>query len=157
MFYSSSSEEAGKRQRHGFTNSSLLPVTIDPVKAVSVFRSQRGELSTIICNDLANIANKLYADFIISQKTLDEAINSSLNKGDRTVALLSAIEAKLEVQPSDFTKLVDILDSEPYLSTLAEGLVHSYNTSCKFNNNYTAHAHLISDLCRKCSLGIFIQ
>ena len=145
MFYSSSSEEARKRQRVDFTNSSLLPVTIDPVKAVGVFRSQRSELSTIIRNDLTNIANKLYADSIIPQKTLDEATNRSLGKGYRTVALLSAIEAKIEVQPSDFTKLVDILDSEPYHSTLAEGLVHSYNTSCKFNNNYTVYAHLLSE------------
>ena len=140
MFYSSWGAEARKRQR---LDSSLLPVTIDPVKAVSAFKSQRGELGTLICNDLTNIANKLYADSIIPQKTLDEAINSSLGKDDRTVALLSAIEAKIEVRPSDFTKLVNILDSDPYFSTLAEGLVHSYNTSCKFNNNYTAHAHLI--------------
>ena len=145
MFYSSSSEEAGKRQRHGFTNSSLLPVNIDPVKAVSTFKSQLGKLSTIIRNDLTNIAIKLYADSIIPQKTLDEATNSSLSKYDRTVSLLSAIAGRIEVQPSDFTKLVEILDSEPYLSALAEGLVHSYNTSGKFNDNYTAHAHLISE------------
>ena len=112
--------------------SSLLPVTIDPVKAVSAFKSQLGKLSTIIRNDLTNIAIKLYADSIIPQKTLDEATNRSLGKNDRTVALLNAIEAKIEVRPSDFTKLVNILDSEPYLSTLAEGLVHSYNTSGKF-------------------------
>ena len=120
--------------------SSLLPVTIDPVKAVSAFKSQRGKLSTFICNDLTNIANKLYADSIIPQKTLDEVTNSSLGKDDRTVALLSAIEAKINVRPSDFTKLVNILDSEPYLSTLTERLVHSYNTSRKLN---TIHAHLI--------------
>ena len=112
--------------------SSLLPATIDPVKAVSVFKSQLGKLSTIIRNDLTNIAIKLYADSIIPQKTLDEVTNRSLGKDDRTVALLNAIEAKIEVRPSDFTKLVNILDSEPYLSTLAKGLVHSYNISGKF-------------------------
>ena len=122
--------------------SSLLPVTIDPVKAVSAFKSQREQLSTLICNDLTNIANKLYAESIIPQKTLDEATNSRLGKDDRIVALLSAIEAKIKVQPSDFTKLVNILDSEPYHSKLAEGLVHNYNTSRKFN---TVHADLISN------------
>ena len=79
---------------------------------------------------LISFANKLYADSIISQKTFEEATNSNLDKGDRTVTLLSAIEARIEVHPSDFTKLVNILDSEPNLSTLTEGLVHSY---CKFN------------------------
>ena len=146
MFYSSlSNTEARKRQRLDFTSSSLLPDTIDPVKAVNAFKSYRGKLSTIIRNDLTNIANKLYADSIIPNKTLNKAINSSLGEDDRTVALLNAIEAKIEVRPSDFTKLVDIVDSEPYLSTLAEGLVHSYDTSCKFNDNYTVHAHLLSE------------
>ena len=112
-----------------------LPVTIDPVKAVSAFKSQRGELSTtIIHNDLiTNIANKLFVKYIIPKKTFEEAINTSLSKTDRTVALLNAIEARIEVQPSDFTKFVDILDSESYFSTLIERLVHSYNSSCKFN------------------------
>ena len=131
--------------------SSLLPVTINPVKAVSTFKSQRGKLSTFICNDLTNIANKLYADSIIPQKTLDEVTNSSLGKDDRTAALLSAIEAKINVRPSDFTKLVNILDSEPYLSTLAEGLVHNYNTSRKLN---TVHAHLI--LISECMIKLCI-
>ena len=131
--------------------SSLLPVIIDPVKAVSAFKSQRGKLSTIIRNDLTNIAHKLYANSIIPQKTLDEAINNSLGKDDRTVALLRAIEAKIKVQPLDFTKLVNILDSEPYLSTLAEGLVHNYNTSRKLN---TVHAHLI--LISECMIRLCI-
>ncbi len=52
---------------------------------------------------------------------------------ERSVALLDCVEARSEAVPSDFIKIVQILESEPYLESVATQLVHSY---CESNQHY---------------------
>ena len=63
---------------------------------------------------------------MIPQDVYDKATNQSLVPNDRGAALLDCIQSRLAAKPSDFTHLVVILESDPYLRSLAEQLVQSY-------------------------------
>ena len=106
--------------------STSLPSTIDSTKAVSAFRSQRTLLLNLIRHCLPSLANSLLAEFMIPQDICEKACNQNLGSTERGVALLDCIESQLEAKPSDFTKLVDILKSEPFLTERAEKLVEDY-------------------------------
>ena len=40
--------------------------------------------------------------------------------------MLECVEARIKVRPSDFTRVVHILESDPFLEVLAEELVQNY-------------------------------
>ena len=63
---------------------------------------------------------------MIPQNVSEKVRNQSLDSTDKGMALLDCIESRLEDKPSDFTKLVDILESEPYLAEQAKKLVEDY-------------------------------
>ena len=98
----------------------------DPNRAVSSFISQRGALNDMISNDLDNVANKLYAQNIIPQGIHSKASYKMHDPTTRTMALLGAVESKIRVEPSAFSKFISILESEPYFQSLADSLVESY-------------------------------
>ncbi len=99
---------------------------IDGAKALEAFRHQRESLYSLIPHTLYQMANSLYSKAIISKETYDTAINESLDMPKRTMALLDGMEFRIKKLPSDFREIVCILKSEPFLSTLADELVHSY-------------------------------
>ena len=63
---------------------------------------------------------------MIPKDIKEKACNQALGSTERGVALLDSVQTKLEVEPSDFARLVDILESEPYLRSQAEQLVKNY-------------------------------
>ena len=90
----------------------------------------------IFCsNCLPSLAESLYSQFIISQDVLDNVCNQSLAIGDRVRALLNCIEGRVDAVHSDFTKVVRILQSDPFLSHGAEMLVKSYCESFPASGN----------------------
>ena len=103
-----------------------LPSAIDPTLAVNSIRSQRDLLFKLTPHCLPSLAESLYSQFIISQDVLDNVCNQSLAIGDRVRALLNCIEGRVDAVHSDFTKVVHILQSDPFLSHGAEMLVKSY-------------------------------
>ena len=105
------------------------------------FRSQREGLLKLIRNCLPTLTNSLYAQFLIPQDTRDRAINDSIGLGERSVALLDCVEARSEVVPSDFTKIVRILESEPYLEAIARQLIHSYSECLNVRNTALSALH----------------
>ena len=108
-------------------SSAGLSSDIDPVKALSSFKSQRDSLTLLLKSDLPNIASKLYTKSIISQDALAEAMNLTHIASVRTVSLLSVVEAKIEAEPRTFTEFVKILESEPPLVSQAEELMKKYH------------------------------
>lgn len=102
------------------------PSSIDPVKAVSFFRSQRGLLLNLIRHCLFTLADRLYSEFLIPQEAYDEVCNQSLNKTQRGGVLLDCIEARLQAVPADLMKVVGIFKSEPFLESTAKELVQNY-------------------------------
>ncbi len=109
------------------------------VKAIAVeaFRHRRESLYNLIPHSLYQMANSLYSKSIISKETYDTAINKSLNMPEKTVALLDGMESRIKELPSDFIKIVCILESEQFLSTLADGLVHGYIEKKNSSEYYT--------------------
>ena len=81
---------------------------------------------SLIPHSLYQMSNSLYSKSIISKETYDNAINESLNVHKRTASLLDGMESRIKELPSDFKEIVCTLESESFLSTLADGLVHSY-------------------------------
>ena len=67
------------------------------------------------------------------------------NKGasERGVALLDCVESRIEAVPSDFTKVVNILEGEGFLRPGAEELVNSY---CESVINIIPCVHLYTKL-----------
>ena len=72
------------------------------------------------------MANSLFAEFMIPKSIQQKVCNEHKDVNERGVALLDCVESRLEVMPSDLTKVVDILESEPFLRSLADRLVDSY-------------------------------
>ena len=94
--------------------------------AVDSIRSQRDLLSNLIRHCLSSLAESLYSKSIISGEVREKACNQSLGSSERGGALLDCVEARVMAVPSDFAKIVDILEAEPFLSSSAEKLVKSY-------------------------------
>ena len=109
-----------------YINTCRFPSIIDQVVAVNCFRSQRGVLLNLIRHCLPSLANSLLAEGIIPVDVYDDVNNPMLNKSQRSGALLECVEARIEVIPSDLGKVVHILESEPFLKSLATKLVHTY-------------------------------
>ena len=109
-----------------YSRSDLLPASIDPVAAVGSFRSQRELLLNLIRHSLSTLANSLYAQRIISREVYEKACNENRSSSERGGALLECVEARIEVQPLDFTRMVRILESDAFLEVLVEKLVQSY-------------------------------
>ena len=105
---------------------STLPPTIDPAVALHCFRSQRGVLLNLIRHCLPSLANSLLAENIIPQDLCERACNQCLGSGERGGAVLDCIEAAIQAVPSDFTAVVQILESERFLRSQAEKLVEIY-------------------------------
>ena len=103
-----------------------LPSTIDHTMAMNSIRSQHDLLSNLIRHCLPSVAGSLYSKFMISQDVFDNVSNHSLGISDRVRTLLNCIEDRVNVLPSDFTKVVHILETEPFLESGVEGLVKSY-------------------------------
>ena len=68
----------------------------------------------------------VYAQRIISHEVYEKACNENRGSNERGGALLECVEAKIEVRPSDFTRVIRILESDPFLEVLVEKLVQSY-------------------------------
>lgn len=68
-----------------------------------------------------------YSQFTISQDILVMSVcNQSLGIDDRVVVLLNCIEGRVDAIPSDFTKVVHILEADHFFSHAADMLVKSY-------------------------------
>ena len=94
--------------------------------AVAAFKSQREGLLSHIRHCLPSLTNTLYAQSLIPQDLHEEVNDRSIGKGERSVTLLDCVQARLEAVPSDFVKIVRVLESDHYLEPLANQLVHSY-------------------------------
>ena len=116
-----------------FFSSVQLPAVIDRRVAATTFKNQRAGLLKLIHRCLPSLAHSLYAQFLIPRDAHERAINKSIGVGEKGVALLDCIEARIEVVPSDFTKIVRVLESEPELQAIASQLVQSY---CEYLNQW---------------------
>lgn len=110
-----------------FSPASELPATINPATAVEAFRRLRPCLQNLTRHCLPTLANSLLAEYIIPRNVSDNACNPAINMDQRCVGLLQCVEDRLEVMSSDFTKVINILHSEPFLECVATELVHSYS------------------------------
>ena len=104
---------------------------IDGAKALETFRKQMDRLCNLISYSLFQMSIDLYAKSIISKETYDNATNESFSPHRRTAALLDGMESRIRESPSDFREIICILESDPFLSRLADGLVRSYNEKLK--------------------------
>ena len=103
-----------------------LPSDIDPIKAIGSFNSRRDSLTLLLQSNLTSVADKLLARSIISDETLEAALNPHNSAKLRTVSLLSTLAAIIKAKPKSFTDFVKILESEPPLLSLANELVLAY-------------------------------
>ena len=90
--------------------------------ALSVFRSQRELLLNLLKHCLLKVANTLFAEGMISEEVYETASNTSKSPSERGVALIDCLETRLKAFPEDFRRVVEILETEPYLRTLVECL-----------------------------------
>ncbi len=76
---------------------------------------------------MPHLAESLRSKSIISKDAYDKARCLAINPGECVAHLLDCIEAKLKKTPSDFIEVVHVLESEQYLTTLADNLVQAYS------------------------------
>ena len=123
-----------------YFSSSELPGVIDPTVAVKSFRAKFSVLLNLIRHCLLSLATALFAESLIHEDVYDEACNETLSSDSRGVAVLNCIKDRIEAVPSDFTKIVSILKSEPFLREIADELVQNY---CKYMWSYRDRCDLI--------------
>ena len=109
-----------------FSQFPSLPPTIDPTLATDALRTQRGRLLNLLRHCLLGIADSLFSERIIPREVHEKAGKQLLDSTERGVALLDCVESRIEIVPSDFTKVVHILEAEPFLESLAKDLIQSY-------------------------------
>ena len=97
--------------------------------AVKSFKSKFSVLLNLIRHCLLSLAAALFAEGLIHEDVYEKACNETIDPDSRSVAVLNCVEDRIEAVPSDFTKIVSILESEPFLREIADELVQSY---CKF-------------------------
>ena len=107
-----------------FSHFTSLPSTVDP--ATDALRMHRGLLLAFFRDCLPHVTNSFYAEDIIPLHVHDKASNLSLGVTERILALLDSVESRMEAVPSDFTKVVHILEMEPVLESVAEQILQSY-------------------------------
>ena len=96
-------------------------------QVVKCVRSQRGLLVNLVRHCLPTLAESLYAQSLISRDVHEKVFNQNFSCNERSATLLNCIEDKVEVDPSVFSKIIGILKSEPYLSSLADHLISYVN------------------------------
>ncbi len=94
--------------------------------AVKSFRSKFNVLLNLIRHCLFSLAAALFAEGLIHEDVNRKACNETIDPNSRGVAVLNCIEDRIKAVPSDFTKIVSILKSEPFLRDIADELVQSY-------------------------------
>ena len=109
-----------------YSHFTSLPPTIDPTVATDALRRQHEPLLNLICHCLLQVADSLLSQNIIPRHVYEKACNEHLGSTERGVALLDCIGSRIEVVPSDFSKVVDVLKAEPFLELVASELVHTY-------------------------------
>ena len=80
------------------------------------------------------MANSLFAEYMIPQGVYELVCNGNKGASERGVALLDCVESRIEALPSDFTKVVYILEGEGFLQPGAEEQVKSYCESIQCDN-----------------------
>ena len=100
--------------------------TVNATVASEVLRRSRSLLLNLIRHCLPEVANSLYAEYMIPRRVYELVCNENKGLGERGMALLDCVESRIEAVPSDFTKVVNILEEEPFLESLAKDLVESY-------------------------------
>ena len=63
--------------------------------------------------DEVSLASSLYAKSMIPEGIKEKACKDNLDSNERGVDLLDSVQSKLEGEPSNFSKFVVILKSEP--------------------------------------------
>jgi len=94
--------------------------------AVYSLQSQRELLLNLIRHCLLSVSNSLWTKQLISQDVRESISNNFIGSNQRSVLLLQCIEAKIKTDPSAYVHVIDILESEPFLESLAGELVRSY-------------------------------
>ncbi len=94
------------------------------------FGSKIKILLNLIRHCLLSLATALFAENLIHKDVYEKACNETLPSDSRGVAVLNCIKDRIEAVPSDFTKVVFILESEPFLREIADKLVQEY---CKYD------------------------
>ncbi len=94
--------------------------------AVKSLRSKFNVLLNLIRHCLLSLAAALFAEGLIHEDVYEKACNETIDPDSRSVAVLNCIEDRIKAVPSDFTKIVSILESEPFLRDIADELVQSY-------------------------------
>ena len=103
---------------------SLDSSDVDPIMAIN---AMHGLLLDHVRHCLPSFAASLFAQAIISEGVYESVCNKTLTDSDRGAALLlDSVKSRIEVVPSDFAKLVHILEKEPFLNPpLVNDLVKS--------------------------------
>ncbi len=104
--------------------------------AVKSFRSKINVLLNLIRHCLLSLATALFAEGLIHHDLFEKACNETIDLDSRSVAVMNCIEDRIKAVPSDFTKIVSILESEPLLRDIADKLVQSY---CKYRLKGCGH------------------
>ena len=93
------------------------------------FEKHYGAMHGIIKHMILTVANSLYSDEVISSEVLDTATDWSKSMDERCSLLLSYVESGIKREPSKFSMLIEVLDSDCYSQPLANKLLHSYSES----------------------------
>ena len=107
-----------------FSHFTSFPSTVDP--AADALRMHRGVLLALFQHCLPHVTSSFHAEQIIPLHVYDKASNPSLGITERVLALLDSVESRMEAVPSDFTKVVHILEKEPFLEYARNEIVQSY-------------------------------
>jgi len=104
--------------------SSPTQPTIDP--QVKTLRTHHMNLINLTRHCLPSLKEPLWSEGLIPQDVYDKAGNQAIGITDRCAALLDYILSRVGAVPSDFTKVLHILESQPFLQSLATKLKETY-------------------------------
>ncbi len=82
---------------------------------------------------LQSLSNSLYGKKLLPEEVYERVGNTSLGQIERAKAILDSLEDIFLSDPNSLHKVIRIMKSEPYLTTLADQIIQSYNGKGSLN------------------------
>jgi hypothetical protein len=122
-----------------------------PLKMASVNRSpkvklilkQTHNLTTVFSNDPLGVALKLLSKGFISEETMSKMLVVSYTPTEKAAILIEAVRNKIELAPSKFTELIEILSEVACAKEVVESLRSTYQSELTSLVHYHTYQNIL--------------
>ena len=107
----------------------MASITLPEVKSILI---QTPELMTALSSDPLNVAGMLLSREFISSETLSKMLVVSYTPSEKATILIEAMRKKIELAPTKFTELLEVLSDQTCAKAVVESLRSTYQSELTY-------------------------